>query len=121
MTRDAALRACAFAAAAALTLACSGAPRGAVAESAVWAEAEARWVEHRDPLAFRAWRALPSTSSGGREARDRLARADRLYRLGIARVRSGDSSALSDVLACCALCTDTGSQVDVSEIGASDG
>jgi hypothetical protein len=58
-----------------------------------WESAQRRWSEHRDPLAWRAWRELDPETPEGREARRLLADADILYRQGIARVESGDPDA----------------------------
>lgn len=54
-----------------------------------WSEAQRRWHEERDPLAWRAWRELDPATPEGREARRLLAEADTLYREGIARVDAG--------------------------------
>lgn len=73
---------------------CEGAGwQDAGASARAWSEAQARWSEHRDPLAWRAWMALDPESSEGREARRLLAEADPLYREGIARVEAGDPDA----------------------------
>src|SRR5690606_17405583 len=62
---------------------------GGVDSARAWAEAQRRWHEERDPLAWRAWAQLDPGTSEGREARRLLAEADALYREGIARVDSG--------------------------------
>ena len=58
-----------------------------------WSEAQARWSERRDPLAWRAWMAIDPASSEGREARRLLAESHALYREGIRRVEEGDPDA----------------------------
>ena len=56
--------------------------------SAQWREAQAMW-ERRDVRAWEAWREIDPDTPEGREARERLARADAHYREGIERLESG--------------------------------
>lgn len=58
-----------------------------------WRDAQSRWSQQRDPLAWREWMDIDPGTPEGREARRLLAEADARYRAGIARVASGDPDA----------------------------
>lgn len=72
---------------------CHAAWEDRAATARAWSLAQARWAEHRDPLAWRAWNAIDPESAEGQQARELLDRADSLYRQGILRVERGDPDA----------------------------
>ncbi|MDQ3038024.1 MAG: hypothetical protein M3Y87_36855, partial [Myxococcota bacterium] len=67
--------------------------RDAAASAREWSEAQTRWNERRDPLAWHVWMEIDEHTPEGREARRLLGQADVLYRDGISRVESGDADA----------------------------